>query len=1131
MADNLVKAPFVVGKEKTTLPKAPFINNETPAKAGDTVFRQGQVFTGKGYEAGGMTPKNKATYESVGEPLTIGGVPIGDTRVQKDADSTYFVPKPAVNPDEVLGGQKPRTFMEHGVMNAVGLADNALDFLGGDEGSSDRILQGIGLETIKGTVNLGLWLADNVVNNATMDTMGQNRNIIDDIYDDFNKNFPSMPAGNNVEKLVQEIGTFITGYAGGRGISSGKSPLPPATLKFFTDVYMRISKKKDPVAAAKAVELLVKSALQETSGNIGGTVVSPDDVNSYSKDLGLTNDNKIGLFYDSQAFSGALAVVAKLGGIGAQKIGQLIKTKRMDPKSAAANIFGLIDDAITEGMNPQELDRRVQILTDVLEKNKEFRFQIANIEDQTVGVDTSSAILLGAEEYFRRVADDLYGGLVPEDKIFEQAQAMVRNISDLKKAYYNKPQVSAKDSDMIGAFTKTMGKVTDAVTGDPANAAAIRGQSAVDLGRQVVDDLNTPDPNRLGMIASQEALESEKKKNRIIQELLAAKKGVNPSTAQYDATLDQVGKDLYNNYVTDKEAVDAAFASVPDEPVNAVEFAQAIKAAGDEKLLLDVMGVAPAESKPIRPIADDTIDQQTGALISPVNDLAKQLEGLTVKDLVKRVRPLLAAAKNQIIAPVGGRINKDTTQYQMLIDYIDGVAENAGPEFQRAMDEYKLFKQKYQSPSLDPFVAAADEVQPIALSDGTPLEPKGQVAMETASRQALEDSMNSLNRKELAVFLNASRTATNSKAVTQAIVGRAINQLAMKGGDITSNELISSLEPILKTLEVAGDKETVKAWTDAVELLRMAESGVADATKSYDNLAILAKLTRERARESAAYEFVTKTGGAYKPVDAGEANEVFKKFFDGPNLPSRMEQLLNEAKTAGNELAINGIKSNFLKWIKERVTTKGNPTGVELGQDGAVFNKDFSGSRMGDILEASNGDTTLAAMEKLFADDKQTAQTFIELLKVMTGFVNLRGMRAQAFGSQTAGMTQLQKAANTMITLGFGVLNPTATKLRTVSKLFTEDADASSKFVSEKLIDGMLADIDTFKEALKALADDKTGRTAQGSIEKLLRGTSNPLARGIYAATHPTQDEQTNNALPVKPNTIDTQTQNAIPIK
>lgn len=1095
-------------------------SNTTPAKAGDYIFRQGQVFTGKGYEAGGMTPKNKQTYESVGDPLTIAGVPVSDFRTQKtpEGDQNYFVPKPAVDPNDVVGGRTGVVgFMEKGVMGAVDLADDALDFLGGDEGSSDRIMQGIGLETIRGTVNLGLWLADNVVNNVTMDTMGNNRNIIDDVYEDFNKNFPSMPAGNNVEKMAQEIGTFIVGYAGGRKtISEGPKTLAPATLKFFGDIYAKIAKKKDPVAAAKAVDLLIRSALKESAGNLGGTVVSPEDVGSYSKDLGLTQDDKVGLFYDSQAFSGALATIAKIAGIGVQKIGQLIKTKQMTPQTAAKSIFGLVDEAIADGVNPQELDKRIQILTEVLEKNKQFKFQIENLADQTVNVDTSTGLLLGAQEYFKRVSDEIYGGLVPPEKITAQAQTMARNISDLKKTYYNKPQVSAKDADMVGAFSKTMRNTADAVTGDPKNAAAIRGQTAVTLGNQVVDSLNTPDPNKLGMIAAQEGLESEKKKNRIIQELLAAKKGTNPSTAQYDATLDQVGIDLYNNYITDKQAVETIFNSVPDEPVNAVEFAQAIKNAGDEKLLLDVMGVAPAESKPIRPIGDDTIDQQTGALISPVNNLAKQLEGLTVKDLVRRVRPLLAAAKDQIANPFGGKVNKDVTQYQMLIDYIDGVAENAGPEFQNAMDQYKLFKQKYQSPSLDPFVEAANQVQPIYLSDGTPLTPKGQIKMETASRQALEDSMNSLNRKELEIFLNASRTSTNSKAVTQALVARAINQLAMKGGDITSNELISSLEPILKALEVAGDKETIKAWTDAVELLRMAESGMIDAKQAYDTTLTSANLIRERARESAAFEFVTKTGGAYKPVDPGEANETFRKFFNGPNLPSRIEQLLSEAKAAGNELAINGIKSHFLKWIKERVTTKGNATGVTLGEEGATFTKDFSSNNMNNILTGENGDTTLAAMEKLFANDKQVAQTFIELLKVMSGFVDLRGMRAQAFGSQTAGLTQLQKATNTMITLGFGVLNPTATKLRTISKLFTEDVDASSKYVSEKLIDGMLADIDTFKAALKALADDETGRTAQGLVEKLLRGAAGPLARGTYASTHPTQDEQTQEALPMK---------------
>jgi hypothetical protein len=1108
--------PVGPAAEKKLVPwETPVENADTPAKAGEVIYRQEKVFTGNEYAPGGGTnPKNMELFENTGDPLNILGTDIPGVRVQKTPSATYFVPRPE-GQSIPLGSVTPLGPVVEGV-------DTALDFLGGDELSAERILQGAGLESLKATGNFFLWLAK--INQAEDSFAG---NTINKLSEDFNKNFPTTPAGNSTEKLAQEIGAFIIGLIGGRGAVKDAPDLPGNVVKFLTNSY-KLFKTKDPKDAKARLELLIKVMAQETSGNIGGTITSPEDVGSYSKDLGLPVSEKVGLFVDNMAFSAALATIGKGFGIGAHLLKQATGNTKISNITVARNMLQNIDPSVVGEMPPHELERRIFILSDILQNNKEFKFHFLDNE-HVIAVDSSAALLQGAEEYMRRVYADAYTGLPPgmlEAEVKTKASMMLSQMLDMKRAVYSRPHVKAKDAEMISGFGGVMSKLGDDLTqGSPQRImepAAVRGLAAGRLGEPLAAKLNTPAPQRLGEIAAQEALDSESKKNALIKLLEEAKRQVFPSDAPYDESLRNVfGVDLYNNYIKSKEAVNQAFNSVPNEPIDAIGLAQAIKAAGDEPGLLATMGIAPTEGKPVRPIADDSIDQQTGTLISPVNELATQLEGLTLNDLVRKVRPLLAAAKDQTISPVGGKINKDITQYQMLIDYIDELADEAGPEFSAAMDIYKLHMNKFENtPALRQFALAADQVQPQTLSDATPLPyAKGGPAMLEQGWQSFIQSKDAMTPDQLKLFLEAARTSSNTNTINQALIGKAINQLARKGGQVTASDLIGAVEPLLKTLEMSGDTQSIAIWRDAVETLRTLESGIIDAKKAADLIDVSYTKQMALARANAAIDFVTKLdigeGTLFQPVSPGDANRAFKTFFDKGDAVARTRQLISQAKEANDLLAVDGIKSQFTLWLRDKITTSG-VIGLPVGEEGAVATRDLSVAQINKILNAKSGDTTLAVLNEVFADSPKTKDTFIELLQVMGGLMDLRSQKANAFGSITAGSTQLHRTISAMITLGFGVLDPTATKLRTVSNLFSGSADQASKEVALDLMERMIADPDFFEKSLKALSDDATGKTFISLFTRTGAALGGILARGVYTSTHPTIEEQTEKAIPME---------------
>lgn len=1094
------------------LDRMPWEEGKSPAALGaksNVVRQSSDSFTGNetDYVPGGLdVPENQAKYDSVGEQFKVLGISMGDIRTNQVTNEsgeprTEFVPKPREDRKTVTGD----------------VIEGSGDL---DEGAS-RMLAGGVLEAVKSTVEFGGWLLENTQADPNA------KKAIKEAKDRFSESFPTMPAKDNSEKAVQEIVSTVAGFAvGGMGAAKGVKniDLAPKYMTFLVDFFKQAS-KKDPAAAKAKLDLLVRSLIVETSGNIGATAATAEGAGSFSQDLGLMPDEiggseetarYAGIFADNTAFSAGMFTLGKLLGVPAGAI----KKRLASPKNQAeiANkLLSTIDEGVTADIPVNELARRTEILTDVVNKNKEFKFLMEG-EAQNIPLDATSAIMMGAKEYMTRVNQDVMMNMPPdvaEEVITKKAQAMVEQIMAIKQGLKANPVVAASDSNVLGGFGKAFENT--------ANNQATReesGQAAQTLGQPVADQLNTPVPDNLASKEAAANMANFQNDGELMKQIQEARKsGVLGSNAQEKATLAGLTEEqLFNNYKTDKSKVDAMFAMVPQVLLDPTELAQAIQAAGDEKGIMQLLGLTPKEANLVNKVGADFVDAE-GKTHSPVAEFAKVIEenGLNnLNDLINRIRPALAKQKNAIKSS-GSRINKDTAQLDTVMEFMEDSARESGPEFSEAMDNYRRFADKWlNTQPLADFASAADSVRNVPLENSDEVFQKGGPAMREAGQMAFVQSKDALSGEPLAKFVEALRTegGTQDKALSQALVGQALNQLStLNPADaIKSSDIIGAVQPILQSLERLGDTESVKLFNDTVEQLRLLESGVAKGTLD-DNAAKAAyTLMQEKARKSAAIDFVFQSGelGGNKPVDAAGANEAFNKFFNKPNLPDRLDALL--AQAGDDDLVKDGIKGEMLRWLKDRITTT-KSVGPTVGEEGLAFSKEASGAQLQNILEGRNGDNTLVALQKAFKDDPETSGAVVQLMQVMDTFVNGRAAKANPFGSNTVNDAQLARNVNLLITLTLGVLNPVATKARGLAGMALEGNKENVRNAVNETLSKMVTNPEYLTTSLKMLADDRSGKTFINFFNKT--GGVNML-RGTIGTNRPTVDDQTEEAIPTQ---------------
>lgn len=1044
-------------------------------------------------------PENQDLYNSIGEE-TLGGFGPRIQRTTNDQGEqrTFFVPRPAQSEQGVLGST--RRAVEGGVLEAtkgtLGFGEWMMDTL--MKSGSQTVQNEDGTATTIPAIGPAGMMGDSLKSLAQFADGLLNTKFSDADKNWIDENFPTLPAQNDAEKIAQEIISVVVG-AGVGGSSAGTlgrgiGSIGKRIAEIGTDFFRR-AKGTDLANATQKTEVFIKELTKELLGtNVGATVTTPTDVESLSGNLlpdqigNLSEDetNKVGHLLDNTIISGIFNAVgiplAKgLGAVGRKFFGAGEKSVGGNAaQTTAETLFKQIDPGL-EGVSPEEFKRRALAFSDMVSTNAEG--DLGSLGSFTRGPVT--ATVKGAPEY----VDEAYGYLKrtmsPQEwENFKQSHAAIitDNITSLRNDNRSNTIVQTADS----ILSNKAGTILDTEIGNLggletinkagttlANEVASRAKSASDM-------VNLPQAQ--SRIAAGE-LDATIQKDEILSRIRDAKQNnILGQTESERLRLNALTDDqLWNNWEQSYKHYNQLFDEVPNDPIGydtAMEIAQAIADAGDEQSLTEITRIAGA-GNPIKPLPEvDPAKILSGEAEDPLAELAASWSGMSLKEIFNEVRPFLSNTLNNIDR--SGQIGVDKTGIIDLKKFIDDITLNStDPRFKAAMDAYKDHMSVFAGiDSLANYNKAAQDV----------LQSGGRIGQNQLSSDAYNGLKNALyntsgNDRELISWLTALQTGNPndvSSEVADILISTAINKLGATGTDITSQELISAIQPILPTLEVVS-KDAIDAWGKAVEALRVAEMGSNSAKEALATAKAEATILKANAEKRAAFNFLTDIGedGVIGVKASGDIQEAMNAIFRSD---TSTRDLINQAIDNGDPVVLRGIQAQYLTYLKNRLFTS-----ARMSADGTGSTvRSSSGAQLDKFLEGSNT-IDLNVLRDVFRDNPQKASDIQLLLEEMQLDFMSRNTKPLTFGSNTSIDQTRRRVLNTLITATMGTLNRTAATTRNIVGNLTGAMEQSERAQFEKLFASLLVDSDLLTNTLNSLGDRPTANAFEDAGYMLMQ--------------------------------------------
>jgi hypothetical protein len=291
-------------------------------------------------------------------------------------------------------------------------------------------------------------------------------------------------------------------------------------------------------------------------------------------------------------------------------------------------------------------------------------------------------------------------------------------------------------------------------------------------------------------------------------------------------------------------------------------------------------------------------------------------------------------------------------------------------------------------------------------------------------------------------------------------------------GDVADDQDPEITESFRKTFSKYGTDEDLK-------LLDEMESGKRVADVSDKNA--------KRYTEDTIGDFVdpdaprtVQKGRETLPPSANDPQDQFKNMFSsGPN---RARNILEQAKKTGEYEKVRGsMKRAWIRHITESIAD--DPKGTLTSSARPVLLQD---SRK--LSNTMNSPEWKVAKE-LFNDDeiailKHIEDTFQKIDKVdRAGKSSKNRSIPDAYDVITnSNLTMAQKAKNLITTMWLGVLNPTATKARSIGGMVLEATNPSSQ--QSKYLDSLMSDSRNMTKVMKDLETGLGNKKYSGAVKK-----------------------------------------------
>ena len=452
-----------------------------------------------------------------------------------------------------------------------------------------------------------------------------------------------------------------------------------------------------------------------------------------------------------------------------------------------------------------------------------------------------------------------------------------------------------------------------------------------------------------------------------------------------------------------------------------------------------------------------------------------------LKYLNNTVRPNITALINSIAAR-GGKPPAELIDLKRFITDAVEVASKKDPQWTEAMKKYAENQARYSTDVLRPVNAAVDKINP-NLTPAAGEEVFGQTDAVEAAIVAINVALVKNNDAYSTQILDIMKRAGMDDPfndLSNIYISKTLMTLASElgsGKPLNRAAMMKAIEGNLTQLR-RTNPDLVNQYQAIIKSLDDAEAGVVSADKVVKSAQDAHNLAVELAEENAASVFLENVSSSF-PQILQNSNVKWPTIFGSDNAPEKISQLLSAA--AGNPVIVNGIKGKYVKFLQEKITNAGSNTGIVAGDGGigsAAKNTDVSVASLDKILN-SDFDGTLKTIQTVFKDSPKQGDQLIGLLRLISQVANQRnvkvggGLTNSDTAMNLAGNVALSGHLKTMVMLGFGILNPTATKLNRLADFIATSKKDKSAALYQEAYSKMIQNPEDMAEAMRLGAKDQ----------------------------------------------------------
>ena len=1053
--------------------------------------------------ANAVQEQNLAIQESVGEPLFGMGRRPNIDAVYDDAGIENNPNAPTM--DAGIRIQKGTEPVTSSFREEAGDGQQPVTYLVPDplDSSLKRTLKGGLLQGVRAVASAPEYITDRlgITDPATNTTYA---------------NIPVMPASTEMEKLGMDITEVIAGAATGgalvKGILAipGLAKVPAALADEMGKVYSKM-KKSGGIDYKIVFEKYLTSVLVGSGVIAGESLVLEGQnaeplVGDWALDqLGMEDGDVkdfLGHAIDSTGINAGLVLLGKTVGGVKNLLGGFIIPKGTPKgeqlhRSVALMFLQKIDPIATTADEPIEtLVLKARAMADVLADNATFKSAL--VDGAEINLDSAGAIMMGAEEYFRKaypwkIAE--LGAEGFEEFVTSSANDLISNINQLKKVV----GTAADPEGVVTSATANINRQIGDVLEDASEQAIEGGSDAAEdllagMVDEGVDSLNT---SRAAINQTEEILSGAESgltqaQQNTVKTILTRNADALGSTADEIGALNEAaGEQLLISFIRSKEGYEAAFAEITNDlPVDYETFIPELQKIFAKEGSLDFITSTATKEDPIamflgrfRPRMLEEATDDADAVFETFEQVVERIQdtnpNLDLKELYTTLRPQMSNRINALEGTDGSAAIPYLTQVKNLIDKL--VSETGDESFDAAKSAYAQHEGVYGAiPELAQWEATAGRARSTVDESGNLVPQSDSVAefgMDSMGRPigqgtAIRDAVNLLDNAigdqtgMTAEYLSKAWAQAGNGITPQiadALLAKTLRSIDTSNPSaINSATLIETLKPTRTLLESMGEagQATLRRFDEVVTNLRNAEEGVRGAKEALDNNIASYKALEDRIKEDVASKFIFNltgnvqggAGASEAVVNIGGAIETLFKNKDAPNL---IRNLMQESE---DPLLVQGLQSLFLRHIRDKMYTAS-----ELGPNAKVA----SIAQLGNALEGT-GDTTLDVLREIFKDTPEMAEATIDLLNLQRIVASGRSYKsALTVGSETVENASNIKKIDRLVMFTLGILNPMATKARAIGRSISSAQEEALTEAYKKTQAALMSSPQFFEYALR----------------------------------------------------------------